>query len=57
MKTLFALAYPIVHEVGLSSALDLMGIKRSGRAHRGADDALDAARILGRLIRALQENG
>ncbi len=50
IKSLFALLYGLPHEVGLLSALDMVGVPVEGTHHRGADDAWNAAGLLAALL-------
>jgi len=50
VKTLFALARGLPHEVGLDAAVQMMGRKLEGTHHRGHDDAWNIAGVLAHLI-------
>jgi inhibitor of KinA sporulation pathway (predicted exonuclease) len=52
VKTLLAATYGLKHEIGLSKALNLLGIPFGGTHHRGVDDAWNIAAILSRIILA-----
>jgi inhibitor of KinA sporulation pathway (predicted exonuclease) len=54
VKTLFAVARGLPHEVGMSEALGLMGVPLEGTHHRGDDDAWNIAGILAELVRTLR---
>ena len=46
VKTLFALALSLPHEVGMAQAVDLLGMTLEGTHHRGDDDAWNIAAVL-----------
>ncbi len=46
VKTLFAITYGLRREVGMSKALQLLGLPLEGTHHRGKDDAWNIAGIL-----------
>jgi inhibitor of KinA sporulation pathway (predicted exonuclease) len=50
VKTLFAIARGLPHEVGMGEALGLMGVPLEGTHHRGDDDAWNIAGILAGLV-------
>jgi inhibitor of KinA sporulation pathway (predicted exonuclease) len=50
VKTLFALAYALPHEVGMVRALDIAGIPLDGTHHRGDDDAWNIAALMSHLM-------
>ncbi len=50
IKTLFALAYALPREVGMSQALDIAGIPLEGTHHRGDDDAWNIAALMGSFL-------
>lgn len=52
VKTLFAVTRGLSLEVGMSEALERLGIPLEGTHHRGEDDAWNIALILGRIIQA-----
>ena len=52
VKTLLAVTRGLPHEIGMSEALELLGIQLEGTHHRGGDDAWNIAAILGRIITA-----
>ncbi|MBN1660342.1 MAG: exonuclease domain-containing protein [Anaerolineae bacterium] len=56
-KTLFALVRGLKREVGLDSALDMLGFPLEGTHHRGGDDAWNIARILAWLLAAARTGG
>jgi inhibitor of KinA sporulation pathway (predicted exonuclease) len=56
VKTLFAIARGLHHEVGMSEALALMNMPLEGTHHRGDDDAWNIAGILAQLIANLQSS-
>ena len=51
VKTLFAAAFGLAHEVGLDQACLLAGITMQGTHHRGDDDAWNIAELLCILLR------
>jgi inhibitor of KinA sporulation pathway (predicted exonuclease) len=50
IKSLFALLSGIKEEMGLAKALEMAGVEPEGRAHNGADDAWNTARLLHKLL-------
>jgi len=54
IKTLFALAYQLPHEVGLDKALSLAGLPLEGTQHRGHDDAWNIAGLLSTMLTAMR---
>jgi inhibitor of KinA sporulation pathway (predicted exonuclease) len=52
VKTLFAVAHGLDHEVGLDGAYQRLGLTMEGTHHRGGDDAWNIAALLGRLLAA-----
>ncbi|MGQ9589027.1 MAG: exonuclease domain-containing protein [Planctomycetota bacterium] len=52
VKTLFALACGLSHEVGMAKALAHLGLPLEGTHHRGADDAWNVAAILAEILRS-----
>src|SRR6478735_9509914 len=50
VKTLFAIARGLPHEIGMAEALGLMGVPLEGTHHRGDDDAWNIAGILAALV-------
>jgi inhibitor of KinA sporulation pathway (predicted exonuclease) len=50
IKLLFALSYALPREVGMSQALQILGIPLEGTHHNGADDAWNIAAILAILL-------
>ena len=54
VKTLFALARGLPHEIGMAEALALMGVPLEGTHHRGDDDAWNIAGILAELVKRLR---
>lgn len=50
VKTLFALARGLKHEVGMAAALEMIGAPLEGTHHRGGDDAWNIAAILSSLL-------
>lgn len=52
VKTLFALASGLSHEVGMAKALAHLGLPLEGTHHRGADDAWNVAAILAEILRS-----
>ncbi len=51
VKTLFAIARGLPHEVGADAAFDRLGLKMEGTHHRGDDDAWNIALLLSMLLR------
>lgn len=51
VKTLFAIKQKLQKEVGMSSALDILGIELEGTHHRGVDDAKNISKILVELLK------
>lgn len=54
VKSLFATATGISHEVGLDGAFERLGLEMEGTHHRGDDDAWNIARVLCRLLKAIR---
>lgn len=54
VKTLFAIARGLAHEVGMGESLGLMNVPLEGTHHRGDDDAWNIAGILGALVARLR---
>lgn len=52
VKTLFALAKSLPHEVGMAQAVDLLGLPLEGTHHRGDDDAWNIAAVLVEILKA-----
>ncbi|GGA16979.1 3'-5' exonuclease [Okeania sp. KiyG1] len=50
VKNLFALVHALPKEVGMANALKLLDIPLEGTHHRGADDAWNISKILGKLL-------
>ena len=50
VKTLFALKSRLNREVGMSGALQQLGIELEGTHHRGVDDARNIAKILKSIL-------
>ena len=50
VKNLFAVTYGLPHEVGMTQALEHLGLPLEGTHHRGVDDAANIAAILSRLL-------
>ncbi|HVK09570.1 MAG TPA: 3'-5' exonuclease [Gemmataceae bacterium] len=57
VKTLFAVARGLPHEVGTAEALGLMGVPFEGTHHRGDDDAWNIAGVLAGLVKKLRGSG
>lgn len=57
VKNLFALAFELPHEVGMSQALEHLGLPLEGTHHRGIDDAWNIAAILSRLLLGMRASG
>lgn len=55
VKTLFAAAAGLNHEVGLDGACRHLGFPLEGTHHRGDDDAWNIARILCHLLQTMRE--
>lgn len=49
-KALFAAVHSLRHQVGMSKALNILGIPLEGTHHRGNDDSRNIAKILSRLL-------
>ena len=56
VKTLFATALGLRHEVGLDGACQKLGLTMEGTHHRGDDDAWNIAGILCKLLAAIRNN-
>jgi inhibitor of KinA sporulation pathway (predicted exonuclease) len=52
VKTLFAVAHGLDHEVGLDAAYLRLGLQMEGTHHRGGDDAWNIAALLCGLLSA-----
>ena len=50
VKSLFAVMHALGREVGMSKALEKLGLQLEGTHHRGGDDAWNIAVILGELL-------
>ncbi len=50
VKSLFALAHALPHEIGMDAALQHIGLPLEGTHHRGGDDAWNIAAILATLL-------
>jgi inhibitor of KinA sporulation pathway (predicted exonuclease) len=50
VKTLFAIAHGLDHEIGLDMAYQQLGLAMEGTHHRGGDDAWNIAGLLVRLL-------
>lgn len=50
VKLLFALKYSLKRQVGMSKALEFLGLPLIGTHHRGGDDSVNIARILSRIL-------
>ncbi len=50
VKSLVGVVHALPYEVGMTRALEMMGIEMEGIQHRGSDDAWNIARILSRLL-------
>lgn len=50
VKTLFAIMHALPYEVGMTRALEIMGLELEGTHHRGHDDAWNIANILSKLL-------
>ena len=51
VKTLFAVAHALPHEIGTDMAFNRLGLKMEGTHHRGGDDAWNIALLLSMLLR------
>ncbi len=56
VKTLFAMARGLPHEVGMVEAIGLLGVPLEGTHHRGDDDAWNIAGILESLLQKWRAN-
>jgi inhibitor of KinA sporulation pathway (predicted exonuclease) len=56
VKTLFAIAFGLHHEIGLDEAYKTLGMKMQGTHHRGDDDAWNIAGILCFLLRQMRSS-
>jgi len=54
VKSLFALAHALPHEIGMDAALRHIGLPLEGTHHRGGDDAWNIAAILATLLRRMR---
>lgn len=54
VKSLFALAYGLRHEVGMDAALQHAGLPLEGTHHRGDDDAWNIAALLISLLKRMR---
>jgi inhibitor of KinA sporulation pathway (predicted exonuclease) len=45
MGMYFSLSLGLGRAIGLTEAMELFGLERSGRVHSGIDDAVDTARL------------
>jgi inhibitor of KinA sporulation pathway (predicted exonuclease) len=54
VKTLFALANGLPHEVGMPQAVNLLGLPLEGTHHRGDDDAWNIAAVLVELLKRVR---
>lgn len=50
VKTLFAIMHALPYEVGMTRALEIMGLELEGTHHRGHDDAWNIANIFSKLL-------
>jgi len=57
VKSLFAAAAGVSHEMGLDGAYKRLGLTMAGTHHRGDDDAWNIAEILCRLLRTMRDGG
>lgn len=55
VKTLFAVAFGLEREIGLSEAYDFLGMQMEGTHHRGDDDAWNIAAILCLLLQRIRQ--
>lgn len=56
MKPLFSFLYGIKTDLGVSQAMDRLGIEFEGTPHRGGDDAYNIAKILREMTVPLMDN-
>lgn len=56
LKPLFSFAFGLSQDLGVSTALDHLGLEFEGNAHRAIDDAYNTARILQKTFIPLMEN-
>lgn len=56
VKTLFAIAYGDIGEIGIDTACERLGMPMEGTHHRGVDDAWNIAGILCHLLRAMRSD-
>jgi len=56
LKPLFSFAFGIKEDLGVSTALDHLGLEFEGNAHRAIDDAYNTARILQHTFIPLMQN-
>lgn len=50
VKSLVGVVHALPYEVGLTRALEMMGLEMEGTQHRGSDDAWNIAKVLSRLL-------
>jgi inhibitor of KinA sporulation pathway (predicted exonuclease) len=55
VKSLFATAAGLDHELGLDGAYEKLGLTMEGRHHRGDDDAWNIAAVLGLLMQHVRQ--
>lgn len=56
LKPLFSFAFGLTQDLGVSTALDHLGLEFEGNAHRAIDDAYNTARILQHTFVPLMQN-
>ena len=56
LKPLFSFAFGLTQDLGVSTALDHLGLEFEGSAHRAIDDAYNTAKILQKTFIPLMEN-
>ncbi|OWK46638.1 3'-5' exonuclease [Fimbriiglobus ruber] len=56
VKTLFAIARGLSHEVGMAQAVEILGLPLEGTHHRGHDDAWNIAAVLGGVLKSTRSS-
>lgn len=54
VRNLVAMAFGLATEPDIPRACDLLGVERVGHLHRGVDDAVSIARVLGAALRRIR---
>lgn len=57
VKSLFAIAHGLDHEIGLDMAYERLGLTMEGTHHRGIDDARNIAGVLCELLTTMRGDG